>query len=112
MQGQRRRCAVFPLLEVAMSKTLRTGPHVLVIHARQPLPRRLSERQRSGRWSAHAAVVLSLGFALACGDPPSAPSAALLEAGTPLSAAGGAEKFWVAFFDGVQNCDVRVDGRL
>jgi hypothetical protein len=29
-----------------------------------------------------------------------------------MGADGGAEKFWVAFFDGVQNCDVRVDGRL
>jgi hypothetical protein len=38
--------------------------------------------------------LLSLGLALACGDPPSAPSAAAFVAGAPLASAGGAVKFW------------------
>jgi hypothetical protein len=40
--------------------------------------------------------MLSLGLALACGDPPSAPGAAQFVAGAPLSSAGGAVKFWDA----------------
>ena len=40
--------------------------------------------------------MLSLGLALACGDPPSAPGAAQFVAGAALGSAGGAVKFWDA----------------
>jgi len=81
-----------------MSKTQPTRTNRSGIDERVPPSERASLRRRSSRILPHVAcaVVLSLGLALACADPPSAPSATELVAGAPASSAGGAVKFWDA----------------